>query len=296
MVSLSISTPSQSKIRRSKGEPLVFGIDIDGHARLVFRGADRERRPYMGNIGGGGELRRQKPLIAVPVGGHDLQEKIGLTREHVHLAHLGPGEGQDLEGLEIRLRLAREADLGEDRDAEAQRLGIDVGVVAPNEAGLLERAHAPEAGRRRDAGALRQIDVGHATGRLQIAQNASIDLVELDAAHRIVSERRYSCELGRAAATAGTGVMNGGAPSYYKVIILQAALASGIGLPAHHTGAKGGRAGSTSRTKVGRWRTPGSGRCMTARSAWPTRWSASPKRRASLSSRSASPSARCGVI
>src|SRR3546814_5481136 len=69
----------------------------------------------------------------------------------------------DLQGLETvqhGLGLAVEADQGEEGDLEAERLGVELGVVALDVAGLLQGAHAPEAGRRGDAGAARQLHVG----------------------------------------------------------------------------------------------------------------------------------------
>ena len=139
----------------------------------------------MGDVGRGRELGGEEALVTVPVGGDDLQEKIGFAGEHVGLADLGPGLRQRLEGLEIGLGLAAETHLSKHRDAETQRLGIDVGVIPPDKGGLLERTHAALAGRRRDAGALGQIDIGHAAIRLKIAQDPSIDLIKLDSAHPI---------------------------------------------------------------------------------------------------------------
>ena len=109
-----------------------------------------------------------------------MQQEVGLAGQHVALADLGPALHQGLEGAQVVLRLARQADLGEDGDAEAERRGVEVGVIAADEAGLLERAHAPQAGRRRDAGPLGQLDIGHAAVGLQVAQNVPIDPVELD--------------------------------------------------------------------------------------------------------------------
>src|SRR5690348_5401378 len=109
--------------------------------------------------------------------------------------------------------------MGKDGDAETEQFRIDVGVISPDESGFLERAHAPEAGRRRDAGALGEIDIGHAAIGLQVTQDASIDLVELDAAHR-----------------KSRGKIGGTAAWYYTVIILQAALAAATRLQARGAG------------------------------------------------------------
>src|SRR6185437_15122560 len=179
--SLSTSTPSQSKIRRST--PLFLGIDVDRHARLVFGRPDRQRRADMRDIGRRRQLGRQETLIAVPVGGDDLEEKIRLAGEHVRFAYLGPTMGQRLEGLEIGLGLARQPDLGEDGDAEAQILRIDVGMISADEARLFERAHPAQARGCRNASPPGQLDIGHSAIGLQVAQDPAVDLVQLDAAH-----------------------------------------------------------------------------------------------------------------
>jgi hypothetical protein len=58
--------------------------------------------------------------------------------------------------------LVRELD--QDLDLERAAVGgrVDLGVVAADDAGLLERAHAPQAGRGREADALGQLDVREA--------------------------------------------------------------------------------------------------------------------------------------
>src|SRR5712692_4936231 len=116
MTSLSTSTPSQSKTTRSMpgcAARLFLGINVDGHAGIVFGRTDGERRAHMRDIGRRSQLGREEPLVAVPVGGDDLQQEVGLAGEHVRLAHLLPGQRQGFEGLQIRLGLARQADLGE---------------------------------------------------------------------------------------------------------------------------------------------------------------------------------------
>ena len=68
-------------------------------------------------------------------------------------------------------------------DAVAERLGIDVGVIAADISGLLERAHAAQARRGGNAGAARQLDIGHAAVVLQVPQYPPVDPVEPDVAH-----------------------------------------------------------------------------------------------------------------
>jgi hypothetical protein len=146
----------------------------------------------------------------------------------VRLAHFRPGKSQRLEGLEVGLGLARQPDLGEDGDAIAQRLGIDVGMIAPDEAGLFESADPPEARRRRYPGATRQVDIGHSSIGLQVAQDSAIDLVELDAAHPISLETCAS--RGNARPPSGASAICG-SPWYYTVIILQVVAGEAASLP-----------------------------------------------------------------
>ena len=86
--------------------------------------------------------------------------------------------------LEVGILLAGQADKDEAGHLEAQRLAVQIGVIALDEAGLLQRAHAAQAGRRGDLGAARQFDIGDAAIGLQFGQNAQIDGIELADAPR----------------------------------------------------------------------------------------------------------------
>ena len=96
--------------------------------------------------------------------------------------------------LEIGFGLAVQADQGEHRNAVAQRLGAEVGVVALDDAGAFQSAHAAQTGRCRDAGPLGQLHVGHAAVGLQVAQNAPVDPVELGSRHFVSSIGRALCQ------------------------------------------------------------------------------------------------------
>src|SRR3546814_16113051 len=85
---------------------------------------------------------------------------------------LRPAADQGLETVQHGLGLAVEADQGEEGDLEAERLGVELGVVALDVAGLLQGAHAPEAGRRGDAGAARQLHVGDPPILLEVLQRS----------------------------------------------------------------------------------------------------------------------------
>ena len=62
-----------------------------------------------------------------------------------------------------------------DLEAAADRGRVDVGVVAADHAGLLERADAAQARGRREPHALGQLDVREAPVGLQMAQNCAIE-------------------------------------------------------------------------------------------------------------------------
>src|SRR3546814_18692958 len=67
----------------------------------------------------------------------------------------------------VGFRLAGEADLGEDGDAEAERLGIEVGMI----------------------------DVGHPPIILQIPEDSAVDEVQLDPPHESFSIFRRVCAI-----------------------------------------------------------------------------------------------------
>jgi len=91
----------------------------------------------MADVGRGGQLGGEELLIGVPIGGDHLQQEIRFPRQHVALPHLGPGPHGILEGLQIVFGLGIQPDLGEHGDVEAQHLGLQVGVIAADEARFL---------------------------------------------------------------------------------------------------------------------------------------------------------------
>jgi hypothetical protein len=72
-----------------------------------------------------------------------------------------------------------EADHAESDEVKAQLRGIEHRVIAFDDARLFQLAHAPEAGRRRNAHALGQLDIGHSTVALQFPQDLQINCVQL---------------------------------------------------------------------------------------------------------------------
>src|SRR3954469_8315889 len=67
-------------------------------------------------------------------------------------------------------------------------------MVALDDAGALQRAHPPQAGWCRDAGALRQLHIGHAAAGLKVADNSSVYTIELRPGHWISSVGGGLCQ------------------------------------------------------------------------------------------------------
>ena len=73
--------------------------------------------------------------------------------------------------------LQRQLDVHRDLEAAADRGGVDVGVVAADHAGALQRAHAAQARRGREADALGELDVREPPVGLQVAEDCAIEPV-----------------------------------------------------------------------------------------------------------------------
>src|SRR3546814_17879371 len=99
------------------------------------------------------------------------------------------------------------------RSLETKLLRIEVGVIAADEAGLLEGAHPAQAGRRRNAGVRGQFDIGHAAVRLQIVQDPPVDPVHLDTRHRPFPSPRSCKDITRTPPPHMTGVASGATAS-----------------------------------------------------------------------------------
>src|SRR6185312_3875805 len=167
----------QGKFHRAKTAKL--GRNLDRHAWLDLRWVDHQRTLHAGDIA----LRRHRlcheSLEGLKISGDAFQDEIHFTRQHVALAHFRPTAHPLLEMLEIGVLLAGEADKDEAGDGIAQRLAVQIGMIAFDIAGLLQSPHPAQTGRRGDLGAAGQFHIGDAAIRLQLLEDAQINGVEL---------------------------------------------------------------------------------------------------------------------
>src|ERR1700679_447298 len=147
---------------------------------------DHQRAFHTGDI----FLRRHRVgdegLESRQVGSDAFEDEIHLARQHVTLPHFRPAPRAFLEMLEIAILLAGQPDKDKAGDFKAQRLAVQFGVIALDEARLLQRADAAQAGWRGDLGAARQFHIGDAAIGLELRQYAKINGVQLAGIQNIV--------------------------------------------------------------------------------------------------------------
>ena len=90
----------------------------------------------------------REAIIGLSVLGDDLEQEIRLATQHVALAYLRPGGDQVFEGFQVVFGLAGQTDLGKNHDAETERYRVDIGMIAGDNAGFLERPDPAQAWRR----------------------------------------------------------------------------------------------------------------------------------------------------
>ena len=180
---------SRRKTRRRPTLQRHPGQDPAGADRLeCLHPADRRRA---------GQALGQLVLMR-GVARDQLQQEIAAAADHVALPHLGPAGDKLLERRQHHLLLAVQSDDGEEHDFPAEFLWLGVGVIATDHPGLLQPPHPPQAGWRGDAGAARQLDIGHPPIRLQLGQDAAVDRVEDRrlVRHRGLHARRVGLSVG----------------------------------------------------------------------------------------------------
>src|SRR5690606_6236820 len=124
------------------------------------------------------QLRLDEALVGLDALADHVQEIVLRAGHQIAGAHLVPAGDRLLEGRDLLLVLARQPHRDEDGDGQAVGLLVDLGGIAADDARLFQPAQAPEARRRRQAHALRQLLVGHAPVALQQAQHTAVGRVE----------------------------------------------------------------------------------------------------------------------
>ena len=151
---------------------------LEGHAGQVAAGSDGLESLDAGDVGGAGQFLGEFVFVG-GVAGDEAEEEVAAAADHVAFADFGPFADVLLEGAEDGFLLGFEADDGEEGDFPAEAGRVCVGVVASDDAGFFEAAHAAEAGWGGDFGAAGEFDVGHAAVDLQLGEDAAVDGVEL---------------------------------------------------------------------------------------------------------------------
>jgi hypothetical protein len=95
-----------------------------------------------------------------------------------------------LEGGELLLALRGELHHREADDLEAERLRVEERPVGLDDAGLLERPHPPEAGRRGEPDPTGEFDIGDAAVGLELFQDGPVYGIKASAHWAL---REWSC-------------------------------------------------------------------------------------------------------
>jgi hypothetical protein len=88
-----------------------------------------------------------------------------------------------LEGLEVRFGLAGQAYKGKGRDFIAKGLWIEIRVIPPDKAIILERPDPSQAGRRRNFCPLREFHIRDTSFPLEFMEDAPVNGIELVSLH-----------------------------------------------------------------------------------------------------------------
>jgi Mg-chelatase subunit ChlD len=175
----SASTPGSGPIVATPTRDLVSGYrqirafqdpsqDETGmHARHAFQTCD---------------LVQQKILIGVHVAHHHLELIVGFPscdeQAFEHFRHILDGR---VEALEALGRVAVHGDAQDHHETQVEFLRIEFGVIAGDESGFFQRAHAPQTGRGRESDAFGQILVAEASVALQFDEDLAVVAVEFHA-------------------------------------------------------------------------------------------------------------------
>jgi len=111
------------------------------------------------------------------------QQEVAVAGDHPGLPHDRPRLRPRGKGFQVRVGLPLQADHAEGDEIEAELRPVEERMIALDDPGFFELAHAAQAGRRGDADPLCEFDVRHAPVLLQFPQNFDVYGVQIGAKH-----------------------------------------------------------------------------------------------------------------
>jgi hypothetical protein len=128
-------------------------------------------------------LLGQEAFIGSEVRHHDFGEEVRHPRDHVAGDDLRHGGEHLLVQPRVLLRVLLDPDFHEHREAEPDGLAVEQGTVAANDALRLQPLDPAQAGRRREADRLGDVDIGPAAVLLQRRDDPPVDGIERGVSH-----------------------------------------------------------------------------------------------------------------
>jgi hypothetical protein len=165
-------------------------VASERQGRLVAHLLEREAGADLLHLLHRRELLEDEALQRRHVGHRDADQVVRIARHQITLHHLIARGDLGLEGFECGTGLLLQADRDEDVQVQAEALRVEQRDVLADQSAGLQRLHAREAGRGRQADTARQFDIGQAGVGLQFAQDAQVGGVEVHrAAYRWICSR-----------------------------------------------------------------------------------------------------------
>src|SRR5215510_12675937 len=157
----------------------------------LLEAIEHDRRAHMRHA-----LVRQEHLVEDPrerleIRNRQLDEVIRLAGQRIGFLHFLEAFDQLHEALGVVGRVCRQRHLHEHDHVEPERLRRQRGVIAADDAGVLQRLPAPRALRRRQAHTLGEIVVGQPAIVLQCAEQVDIEIIHARFPLILAVERIY---------------------------------------------------------------------------------------------------------
>ena len=174
--------------RLGAGGRLIRSTAVPGRVHVL----EHQAGLRVGDLGAGAQvLQHERPQLGGVAHRHVHQHVVD-PREQVHVPHLGPLRQPVRHLGEPGARGRLQPDRDHRLQPAADRLGVHLGVEAAQHAGLAQRPHAGVARRRGDPGERGELLVGDPPVALELAEQAPVDVVELDGAERAFGADRQT--------------------------------------------------------------------------------------------------------